>query len=232
MRGYTLKSYINHCLKRGRFYRQFTNKLKELTSYRDDDYAYWQLEQLHANLKEAYEHVPYYRTLWQRLGLHPDDIHLGEDMHRLPMIDKSIVQSQWDDFVNRNYRGFKTVAWTGGSSGNPGRYLRDLRSIQIEEAFVQRFYKATGYQHGKKSLIMRGDRIVPLSRQEGPFHLDMPLLKKRLLSSYHLSEHNMLDYIKAIIEFGPDTILPILRPSLPLPILCIAMVPTIRFPVW
>ncbi len=77
-----------------------------------------QLKRLHMTLRWAYSAVPFYHSLWQEHGLHPQDIKTLEDVQRLPFTTK-------DDFERAYPYGLfavplERVIRIHTSSGNPG----------------------------------------------------------------------------------------------------------------
>lgn len=54
-----------------------------------------QNERLVAQVKHAYEHVPYYRAKMDEKGVKPDDIHGTEDLHKLPFLKKDDLREAY-----------------------------------------------------------------------------------------------------------------------------------------
>jgi phenylacetate-CoA ligase len=80
-----------------------------------------QLKKLQAIVRHAYQSVPFYRSLYQKAYVHPDDIRRLEDIGRLPIVTKenlkeaglkNIVSDKAD--LSRCYN-----AVTSGSTGKP-----------------------------------------------------------------------------------------------------------------
>ena len=62
-------------------YLDVLNKTQWLRPYEIEEL---QNKKLQALVKHAYENVPYYRRLFKRIGLKPDDIKTKEDLIKIP----------------------------------------------------------------------------------------------------------------------------------------------------
>ena len=58
-----------------------------------------QFEKIKKLLKYAYKHVPYYRSLYGREGIHPNDVKNYQDFEALPFITRDEVNQNLNDFV-------------------------------------------------------------------------------------------------------------------------------------
>ena len=56
-----------------------------------------QSEKLVKQVKHVYDNVPYYRSLMDKKGVTPDDIHGIEDLYKLPFITKDDLRDQYPD---------------------------------------------------------------------------------------------------------------------------------------
>jgi len=82
--------------------------------------------QLHLLVKFAYEAVPYYRTLFDKAGLRPEDIRDRKDLNRIPFTSKADYEKfPREDFVNPKARKLYS-RWTSGSSGKTFEVRRSL----------------------------------------------------------------------------------------------------------
>ena len=97
--------------------------------------AYWPLEKLKNHqrqmlrqiLKHAYETVPFYHEIFDKLKIKPTDIKTVEDLKKLPILHKDDVRRNLDKMISRVYdvKKLKTVS-TSGSTGKPLRvYLSE-----------------------------------------------------------------------------------------------------------
>src|SRR5690348_9648425 len=54
-----------------------------------------QLERLQAQVRRVYEHVPFYRQVFEAAGLCPEDVRSLDDLHRLPFTNKAELRDNY-----------------------------------------------------------------------------------------------------------------------------------------
>lgn len=196
-----IKDYFKHTLRSGASFDKFLNQLRLSEKYSQIQLKEFQNEDLRKIIRLAYENVPYYGTLFRELRLSPEDISNVDDLSKLPIIDKNTVKQNFDGFRNIKYHGFVYKGLTGGTTGTPGVFLRDIKSINLENAACWRQWIRLGKVPGSRRVTLRGDIICPIQRKNPPFWKYDRFSKELLMSSYHLNEGNMDCYAKKIIEF-------------------------------
>ncbi len=60
-----------------------------------DQISSWQLEGLKKTVQRMYDHVPYYRTMLEAVGLEPGDIRYLEDIRKLPTLSKDDLRENY-----------------------------------------------------------------------------------------------------------------------------------------
>ncbi len=80
-----------------------------------------QARKLRQIVRHAYHHVPFYRRLYDEVGLHPDDISGPEVLRHLPIVRREDIQSApAEDLLARGVdRETCVVRRSGGSTGRP-----------------------------------------------------------------------------------------------------------------
>ena len=87
----------------------------------------------------AAENVPYYRRLFRHMGIDPSEIRTAEDLDHLPLIDKSAVRQDLDDFVSDSWSSRDALALrTSGSTGVPLTVFHDVASVLDNAAYTER----------------------------------------------------------------------------------------------
>lgn len=79
-----------------------------------EDLVKYQNRCLSKVVRHAYDTVPFYRRKFDAVGLNPDKIKTVEDLSRLPIISKSDIRQNADDFISSDY---------------PKESLRDRKSV-------------------------------------------------------------------------------------------------------
>ncbi len=117
--------------------------------FSQDELRSIQWARLQRMIRHAYDHVPYYRNLFDDQQVVPEDIRSFEDFGTLPTLRKEALQDQLDDLLAANvpkeqrHRGI-----TSGSSGRPTYYVQDIPGNQVRAAAGRRLLRMTGYDFG------------------------------------------------------------------------------------
>ncbi|RXE55608.1 CoF synthetase [Methanoculleus taiwanensis] len=175
---------------------------------------WWSREELEAYqraelarlLDHAYEHVPYYRRIFDERGLKPEDIRNLADLRLLPFLTKEIIQNNLAELRATNYpeNAFEYVT-TGGSTGIPvGFYYEKGVSRAREWAFMKAQWDRVGYRFRDRCVILRGHVVDP--DPEGVFWKKALFGRWLIMSSYHITEETLPAYIDRIRSFRPKYI--------------------------
>lgn len=161
-----------------------------------------QLIQLRKLLQHAYENVPYYRQLFKRCNLRPEDIRSLSDLRSLPYLTKDIIRNNLNGLIAKNIPAWRLrMAMTGGTTGAPLAFYVEKEIFgTVEWAFITSMWRRVGYNFGDKSAVLRGN--LP---RKGIYEFD-PVNHQLILSSYHLTDKNMRLYVKIIRKFKPKFI--------------------------
>ncbi|MDN3019179.1 hypothetical protein PH210_23685 [Paenibacillus sp. BSR1-1] len=186
----------------GKVFRNVYNELEACEKLANFQHEEYQLKQLQNLLKYSYENVNYYKKIFDERNLKPDDIKSFKDLTKLPYLTKDIIRENIDDLISKNCSE-KDLLYltTGGSSGTPLGFYEDKKVAKSREwAFTTHLWKRIGYDVRKCSrfVILRGHNVKKgISEYNG---------RNLILSSYHLSDENIGQYIALIEKFNPDFI--------------------------
>ncbi|MFA5317704.1 MAG: hypothetical protein WC369_09835 [Dehalococcoidales bacterium] len=163
----------------------------------------YQMRRLSRLLDHAYQNVPYYRRVFDERGLKPGDIQNLSDLSKLPFLTKEIIRDNLKDMVARNYPANKLeYVTTGGSTGIPlGIYYEKGVSRAIEWAFIKTLWERVGYRFQDKSIILKGNVVA--AAEQGIFWEKTLFGRWLILSSYHMTDDNLPEYITRIRQFRP-----------------------------
>lgn len=180
--------------------------LKKSQRWSREQLEEYQLQKLGKLLNHAYENVPYYRKVFDSRGLRPSDIKDFNDLPKLPFLTKDIIRDNLDELKARNYSADKfEYVTTGGSTGVPlGFYYQKGVTNAIEWAFIKQLWNKVGYNFWDKCAILRGYTVK--SADAGKFWEYSLFGRWLLLSSFHMTDENLLKYIYKIREFKPKFI--------------------------
>lgn len=197
------KDFSRYYFRNGRLFFKCLKELEETEKYSLQELQEYQNEKLKRIIKIAHENIPFYRKVFIERKLTPRDIRTVEDLQKLPTIDKQKVRENFSDFRNRKFKGIVVKGYTTGTTGSPGVFLRDLFSINLENAALWRQYLWAGRDFGSRRVTLRGEKIFPSNKKKPPFWRYNHSSRELVMSSYHLSDENMWFYTEEIKRYKP-----------------------------
>jgi phenylacetate-CoA ligase len=190
-RGIALTTLFYHST-----YKQTYEFAKQVERWSSDQIQTFQWDQLKTMLRHAYDHVPYYNNLFKKQGMKPDDIKSFEDFTQLPLLGKETIQGSANEFKATNYpsSAFEETN-TGGSTGFSLRF-----SIEKGVWFAKHLaYLSILLNRGGCDVL---DNSVQLIGRGKPWEY-RPLSRTLVLSSYQMTEQNLLLYVEKIMHLHP-----------------------------
>ena len=188
------------------FYPTYRQLLKnQWKSY--DELKEGQEKQLNHMVKFAYQSVPFYHRLFDNRSINPDDIRTVEDLEKLPIITKGMINENRKDFEPVTLRQIKySTAATGGTSGQPLKYRLSNFYRFLSGAILYRGWGYGGYELGDRMVFLAGSSldVGPKSGFVKTAHEVVRNLKK--LSSFDMGDQEMREYAGVINSFKPKYI--------------------------
>lgn len=116
-------------------------------------------QRLKAVVRNAYEHVPYYRTLMKSAGVSPEEIRTPEDLQRIPVTHKEDLKAAGLDNITADWADLSRYvkSATSGSTGEPFAVYRTKREETTRLQFQMAALLAAGF--------LPRDRFVMLIHQ-------------------------------------------------------------------
>ena len=198
-----IRDFIKFRLRRGSLFEKLSREAEKTIRYSEAELQCYRNEKLQQTVQIAFKSVPFYRKMMLQKKLSDKDIRTSEDLVKLPVIDKKTVRDHYSEFRNKAHQGLAIKANTCGTTGMPGVFLRDLYSINYEQAVIWRYYRQIGKPFNSGRVILRGDLIFPVTKNSPPFWKYDSFTNELFMSSYHLSNKNMGHYVREIRRFKP-----------------------------
>lgn len=161
-----------------------------------------QFAKLQQVVKHAYEHVPYYRELYKRLDIHPEDIKTGADFERLPFLTREDVNNNLDALISTDARGRVQLDSTGGSTGQPMHFFVD-KAFHWWDAALE--FRGRGW-YG----VREGDKIAWVWGAQRDMHtwgwkarLKARLQQNRYLNAFDMTETKMQQFAEMLVRWQP-----------------------------
>jgi len=184
-----------------------SKKLSLSEGLSDDELKIFQLDKLKKIVKFSQHNIAYYRDLFKRIGFDYRDLVTLSVIEELPCLTKEIIRENPTQFSpGYPWRWFCIPGHTSGTTGSPLAVYHDLRSHMYERAFQRRLAGWAKYRPGMKKIWLRGDLIVPVAQSQPPYWRENRAENQLMMSSYHISEETLPEYIRAIKNFSPQLI--------------------------
>jgi phenylacetate-CoA ligase len=170
-----------------------------------EEIAERQWRKMEALLRHAYENVPYYRRLFDDRGIKPRDIQAPDDLCRLPLLTQKTMREHGEDLVARNVPASELVAASsGGTTGLPMRFRRDVRSRDLHYAAMVAFARWYGVHPGDRQALIWGalQDLAP-ARSRRARLADAILRRPLVLNAFHLSECTMRVFDRSVRRGRP-----------------------------
>lgn len=130
----------------------------------------------------------------------------GQHYDSFEYLLKSDIRDNIVQITRSNLNPFIIKGHTSGTTGSPLVVYQNLHSVIREQAFINRSLRWAGYKKGDKRAWIRGDLIVPLENDKGPYHRYSIFEDMILLSSYHINHLTIPAYIEEMVKFGVSLI--------------------------
>ena len=145
-------------------------RIREMNTWSREEIRAWQEEQLRRIVNQAYNHTVYWKRIFDERGLIPEDIRTMEDLKKLPILTKRDIFTYYDEMVPDNVNQFPHRAEkTGGTTGDPMKYLvdEDVWGYVTADKIVA--WKSTGYRFGDAFMALGSASLfkknAPLARR-------------------------------------------------------------------
>jgi phenylacetate-coenzyme A ligase PaaK-like adenylate-forming protein len=173
--------------------------LQKSNKFSQKQIATYQLERIQSIIRQGYNHVPYYKELFDKNKLKPSSIQSLSDIKKIPLLTKNDIKKNIMQIKARNYpaNAFQKRS-TGGTTGIPLYfYLEKSHWLGIHFAFNRIYMQQAGYQWSDKIISIAG------INQQAKKH---PFFKTIELSSFHTTSKDLDHYIQLINRFKPKFI--------------------------
>lgn len=196
--------------RRERFGHEFdrlSRLLEESERWTREELRAYQESRLRDVVRHAYDTVPYYHDLFDRLRLRPADFRSVEDLAKLPVLTRSELAANAKRMLSRTAerRALRSGS-TSGTSGSPLTVYWDKSIVLMNNACYMRARRWAGAPFGTRYATITGRSLVPIRQRRPPFWRHNPAWNQVMFSSLHLSEQNLEHYVRALRDFGVEAL--------------------------
>lgn len=102
-------------------------------------------------VNHCYSNVPYYRDLFDKIKLKPDDIKSVKDITKIPVLTKELARENQEKLIATNYDlSSLNAGHTTGSTGKPLTFYTEKERGKYIVAGMWRIYKRCGWKPGEQ----------------------------------------------------------------------------------
>jgi phenylacetate-CoA ligase len=160
-----------------------------------------QWEKLRQLVRHAYQHVPYYRSLYDATGFRPEQLETVEDLSLIPPISKQVMRDNARSLVAQDKRYRFSEDSTSGSSGPTTIIYTDRTALAYQHAAVFRAYHWMGLKIGERLIRFWGTQL-DVKRKTKDAIKDL-LLNRITFSTHGLDRGSLERYYQEFVRFKP-----------------------------
>lgn len=182
----------------GSGYYSIYDFLKTSDKFDEDQILSYKEEQISKIIEYTYNHCPYYKKRYSKLGLTPKDFKNLNDLQKFPILSKEDVRNNWAGMISNEVNMKELIPYhTSGSTGKALDFFWSKYNLQYYWAVVWRGRQRFGVYKGNKHLNFTGKIVVPIEQNKPPYWRYNKPLNQYMLNMQHLT---MLK-VKSIVDF-------------------------------
>jgi phenylacetate-CoA ligase len=185
----------------------FKKELEESRSrefYSEAEWRRYQEEQLQKLLLHSYDTVPYYRQMFDSLGISRESLGFFtlEKLKELPLLDKNTYRKLGTtELLSSMPEPHCKYLSSSGSTGTPTKTLYSGRMHQKYFAIIEsRLHNWAGIDYKVPRGMIGGRKIIRKGKSRGPFYRYNIIEKQTYFSAFHISASTASDYIKGMVR--------------------------------
>ena len=173
----------------------------KMQTWSKDEIFNWQNTRLHDLISHAYSNTDYYHNIFNKNGINPHDIKTIEDLEIIPDLTKKDIINNFEKLIPKNIQRIRhIVSSTGGSTGDPMKFLLDKDSWSFSNANNIINWERTSYNYGDKFIALGSTSINVDGKLSLKHRLYYKLKNKIALSGINMSDEVCKEYLTFIIN--------------------------------
>ena len=139
--------------------------------------------------------------MFNEYGINPDDIKALDDLKKLSILTKDIVNANPNDFISSKYANSKLLTYhTSGTTGTGFVFKLTKESLNDQWAVWWRYRRRLGIQYGTWSANFGTRMVVPINQTKPPFWRYNRPCNQVYFSAFHEKPENLDYYIEEIVK--------------------------------
>lgn len=166
----------------------------------------YQWQQLQPILKQAYDHVPYYRRVMDEHGLSPDSFKSLDDLQKMPILDRATIEKNMRDLIATNFKESELQkSETGGTSTRRIIFYRNQESSNIKRAIAWRFEGWMGRKPCDKMCYFWPPHMDFHEHESWKLRFRRRYLEReRMYYTGAATDEQLLEFYEDLISFKPE----------------------------
>lgn len=176
--------------------------LKETLSWSSEQRLRWKVNKLGDILEFAWNHVPFYREYWGDHGVEFKRPNALEELQKYPILSKEVFRANASRIQPDNLNFIRhQKRHTGGTTGEPVHYLKDLEQWTLGEAFHLWGWSQLGYKYGDPIGVIAGGSLIP--KRNTFINKVRGWMQRRLfLYGVAMDRKIAVEYQKRLVKYG------------------------------
>lgn len=156
----------------------------------------------------AYNHVPYYRSVFTKRHLRPEDIETVDDLRQLPLLTKSLLRENENSLITEGLqKADLKVKTSSGSTGTPTRVYVNDHMVGVKRAHFWRWSQYAGVDPYKDKMVYVGGAPRDWNGNPDDFRGVVHVSRRSMfVSSFNMNPRALRMYLEDIERFKPDYI--------------------------
>lgn len=176
---------------------KYWEKIPKMNQWSRSEIRQWQSDRFKELVKDAYENTTYYRKLMDKMDLSPNDIKSIDDVKLFPVLTKELIKQNFSDMISKNADRIKhKISHTGGSTGDPLRYIQSHEAWGFANANTIVNWEKTGYRYGDPYLTLGSTSINVGKKLSLKHSIYYGIKNKHTFSGVNMTDENMDDCLE------------------------------------
>ncbi|MGI6775825.1 MAG: phenylacetate--CoA ligase family protein [Patescibacteria group bacterium] len=183
---------------------QYFKEIKRIERFSDKEIKFYQEEKLKLVLLYAWKNVPYYHNVLSSTEVVNNDKVNLSNFSKIPVLTKKIIRKEGKNLYSVKRRNGSYENTSGGSTGEPVRFLQDKEYDDWNIATKISYKKYGGQDIGERELRLWGsERDLLEGKEKLSIRLRNWLYNRKELNSFKMSENNMRNFVQEWNKFKP-----------------------------
>lgn len=184
---------------------QNLKEIKRIEKFSEEEIKRYQEEKLKNLLLYAYNNVPYYKKVLKKARVIQNGEVLLENFHKIPILTKDIIREEKKNLFSKEKRKKTYENTSGGSTGEPVRFLQDGHYSDWNIANKIYYKTFTSQDIGERELRLWGsERDLLEGKESFKIRLRNWLYNRKEFNSFKMSKEDMERFVEEWNRFKPE----------------------------